>query len=478
MNFQTDTKTASKRRHRLYVALPLFAFCAWFGLPEQQPVVQADIGIVRSEESGLIAGKSLISTTEGDLIFAGWNGAFHLDTSNPERITVAALTTPVLATRGDARWLVPVGMQLTIDIDASNDLDASWVQSHRPIKLPAHYLREKLPQAESLLEQSTVPALPQVSAVLPPLLGQSLRFEIADLRAQERNTTLQLTALVDAFQSGSDEEIDALLLEPATQQALQHAPASVLWTVLSAATAVDRDTLILPFLLDESDAALIARFHPLLSDRAWVYPSADANRSTLLAQMLLPQADRNSESRPEPVIRAWQDGWQTLLSDESQASFIRESVLSAIRTDIAALDHDGYPARARAYSDALAAVFGSDQQVIEDIQVDLTEPQSEETDEVITDSESGITEVVSEDQVRARLLGFGAMFTSQSSLTLNPDGSYTVRDIVLGTASGDRVLSFTYQPSRDLVSGIEHEGKTLPYSLPLEQYLAWVRGDK
>ncbi len=477
MNFQTDTKTAQKKRHRLYVAVPLFVLFAWFGVSQNNRSMPAHLSVVYAEESGLIAGKSLITTMVGDLAISGWNGAFHIDASTHGRVTVAALTTPVLAVRGDARWLVPVGMQLTINVDASNELDASWLQSHRPLKLPAHYLRNMLPQAETLMEQSQVGSLPVVDATLPPLLGSSLRFSAADNRAQDYDTALRLSELAEAMREGDEKMIDTLLLNQSTQIALGRAPEASLWTVLSLAFSSDRDALILPFLLDDTDAALIARYHPLLSDRAWVYPSSSADHSALLAQILLPQSDRDSEPRPKPVIRAWQDGWQSLLEDEAQASFIRNTVLPVIRQDIAALDRDGYPARARAYSDALAAVFGSDQEVIQDIQIDLTEPVYEDVaePEAVIDQPM---EIIPEDQVRFRLLQLGAMFTSQSTLSLNEDGSYAVRDIVLGTASGDRVLSFAYQPSRDLVSGIEYEGKTLPYSLSLEQYLVWVKGEK
>ncbi len=477
MDFQTDTKTASKRRHRLYVAVPLFVLFAWFGVPHSGALMSTDLSVVRSDESGLIAGKSLVTTMVEDVTFIGWNGAFHIDASTADRMTVAALTTPVLAVRGDARWLVPVGMQLTIDANASDALDASWLQSHRPLKLPAHYLRDMLPQTDALMEQSQVSALPAVNATIPPLLGSGLRFAAAESRAQERNTALRLSALTKAMKEGDEETVDALLLEQSTHNALQHASVSSLWTVLSLALSSGRDALILPFLLGESDASLIARYHPQLSDRAWVYPASAADRSMLLAHILLPRSDRDQDPRPEPVIRAWHDGWQSLLQDEAQAAFIRETVLPVIREDIEALDRDGYPARARAYSDALAAVFGSDQGVIQDSQIDLTEPPSEEVEEAEVKLDQPI-EIIPEDQVRSDLLRFGVMFTSKSSLTLHEDGSYAVRDIVLGTASGDRVLSFDYQPSRDIVSGIEHDGKILPYSLSLEQYLAWVKGEK
>ncbi len=478
MNSHTNTKTAQNRRHRLYVAVPLFVFFAWLGLPQSGHNMPADLSTIRSEEDGLIAGKSIVTATINDLTLSGWNGAFHIDAASTDRVTIAALTTPVVATRSDVQWIVPVGMQLTIDADASSTLDASWLQNHRPQRLPVHYVREMLPKVEVLMERVRLSALPAAETTLPPLLGSALRFDAAENRAWEQETALRLSVLTQAMQESDDALIDELLLRQDTQQALQHAPVQQLWTVLSLAAASNRDALILPFLLDDADAALIARYHPLLSDRAWVYPGSDTDRSALLLQILLPQSDRAGDPRPEAVIRAWQDGWQALVKDEAQATFIRETVLPLIREDIVALDRDGYPARARAYSDALAAAFGSEQEVIVDARVDIAEEQIDEAEERATEEPEVTQEIISEDQVRKILSDLGVMFTSKSALSLNEDGSYAIRDIVMGTNTGDRVLSFTYQPSRDLVSGIEHEGKILPYSLSLEQYLTWVRGEK
>jgi hypothetical protein len=82
-----------------------------------------------------------------------------------------------------------------------------------------------------------------------------------------------------------------------------------------------------------------------------------------------------------------------------------------------------------------------------------------------------------ERRAREALAAAGAMFTKKSAFA--PDGPSAVRvtDIVLATARGDRLVSFRYDAALDQVASLDDRGNPLPFTVPLERYLDWVKGE-
>ena len=77
-------------------------------------------------------------------------------------------------------------------------------------------------------------------------------------------------------------------------------------------------------------------------------------------------------------------------------------------------------------------------------------------------------------QTQAALEHAGFMFLQTTSL--HPRGnSVDVTDIALGTQRGDISMHFTFDPATSTVTNIEQDGTTMPYSMPLEQFVEWGR---
>ncbi len=526
MNIQTDTQTA-RFRHRLYVVLPLFLAIAWMGVSGNSHAslldavsltqsgsltmidtdrialeggrVTATGATIEIHESSLIAGKSLMILQADGFTVEGWNGVFEADASAQQKLTIAALTTPVLLKRDLERWIVPVGMQLTISDQPSalSGSIADWISARRPLALPDHYLRERLPEADRLMTLLAIHPLVADQSFLPPLIGHNFRLPAAEQEAKKHDASQRLADLSAVLNHGDVAAFDALISNPLTGDALNHADRQDLLTVLSLALSVKRDVQILSALNDADTVALL-RFHPLLRDRVSLSSDAAANaRLLLLSQMLIPVSDRDEAAVSPLAVQAWQNGWQMLAESGALTSDTLNVVLPTITADIVALDTAGYPERARGYAAALVA--GIEQlpdNLSADALVSLDQLRSvydiarsvTSVDPVTVPAPAAVTAipaaiiapvgqvVMPENDVRSMLIAHGCMFTAQSALRQKEGGAYLVDSVVIGTPAGDTLISFTFDPVQNLVTDIEKDGQILPYSLSLEKYLEWVRG--
>ncbi len=495
---------APRSRHRLFLVLPVFAALALAGIWQAQSGGDMPVSalVVTQDEDGnvqtgvrelpvgsyTVAGASFIDVQAADLYMQGWNGAFQSDVSENGTISIAALTTPILVTRTDSQWLVPIGMQLTIPPGQLHEEFPTWVKTHRPLRLPPHYLREYLPIAERLYQQA--PALPLVEYhedTLSGLAGTALRFAVAAKAAEVRANVQSIAALKRALQVGDLVTFDALMSEDTAQAALGQASQRDVLDLLSLAVSQSRLPVILPYALRSPDAALIARYHPLLQDKAWVLPSpAMPDRVRLLELSLLPLSDRSDHVTPPLAIRGWADEW--MLLQDGVTPDVSASLLPLLEQDIERLHTDGYPARSSAYAAALLHVAPEDSSLSslnllknEDMAMLLrpTVIASSSTASIASSSASSVApmRLWSASEVQAELATAGFMFTSQSVFELKSNGLFHIGNVVLATPSGDQLLHFSFNPDAAIVSDIDDNGTVLPYSLPLERYMAWVKGE-
>jgi len=516
----TETPKQARYRHRLYVVLPLFLVLGWVGvrgdsrasilspttLTQSGTLTLVDNGRVAVEGgavtvangeislegSALITGKSGIALRVGKMSLLGWNGAFEVDASSANGLTVAALTTPVLVRQGGNVWLVPVEMQLTIKTASSPAPDklTNWVTTRRPLPLPAHYLRERLPEADRLMTQVSARSLASKSTIIPPLLGNTLRFTIAREEALKIDGKSMLTALSDTLVSHDLVGFDALIRDVRTYPILDRAETTDLLTLLSLSFELKRDMQILPSVLRHADLTALLRFHPLLRDRVWLTDDAASEHDVLLlSQLLQPAADYEDAAVSAVTMQAWKISWVALRPDTPTLDVIA----SIIARDIVALDAAGYPARARGYAagfvsgiqpepadlsqeahealDRLRSIYDIILSVTAPVDILPMETSAEDTASSLFIEHS----VIPENEVRATLSGVGCMFTTQTVLRMGETGVYTIDNVVIGTPAGDRQISFVFDPVTGLVSGIEKDGQILPYSLPLQKYVEWVR---
>lgn len=505
MHIQTNRHTA-RYRHRLYVVLPLFLVLGWVGVGghtdasvvsvenlhqsgsvtmvgyDRLVIDGAAVAVSGEKEvevwgSALIGGKSFIAVQAGEFLLEGWNGVFGIDVS-AATLTVASITTPVLVHRNGASWLVPTGMQMTVAAadKTSPKVFADWVKMRRPLPLPAHYLRERLPEADRLMALVSVQSLP----------------------IQESRSSPVLSALSDALRQSDTTQSDALFADARTRIALESADPEELWNMLSLGLKQHRYLQLLPALLHHPESFLIARFHPLLRDYALVYADGVGDTDLLLlGQMLLPRSDHRDTAVSTIIVKEWASGWQLLAARGALSTDMLDVILPLLVQDMTQLDTAGYPARARAYSAALVSglqslsegLSGSALEAFDELRTLYDIPLAVVSSSADVPVEIPVTEpsvdvpadaaviVVAESDVRSILSAEGCMFTTQSTLRLRENGVYEIGNVVLGTPTGDRVISFSFDPSAGLVSGIEKDGQILPYSLTLEMYLEWVRSN-
>src|SRR3989338_5007054 len=235
-------RTPSFRRHRLLIALPLVAVVVAFSVREAwgdaQPaaIVSGQVIIQRQQElfaaraahipfhvdtgiAGTLSASASVEATEEGIVLAdgnafiahrgvfivdtpnaklyGWNGGMDVTVQNG-KLTVAALTTPVLVRDDGRQFLVPLGVQWT-GSDVPGE-DPVWLAGlFKP--LPDQYRRDRLQLLNALFSddtQSDLAALTQPDAWLVaschPLLREHAWTAMPDGLADHANILTAVTA--------------------------------------------------------------------------------------------------------------------------------------------------------------------------------------------------------------------------------------------------------------------------------------------
>lgn len=521
-----ETPKKAYSRHRLYVVLPVFfAFAVGIGGHNRATLLPVDVltesgsltmvdgdrmmfdggsitmsgETVQAEGVSLVASKGHIFLDAGAFQLEGWNGAFEIS-AFPSKLTVAALTTPVLISEHHASWLVPIGMQITIQqrTHTSPVEFVDWLKERIPIVLPAHYLREQLPKAEYLYSLTAIHVPIATRSFIPPLAGSALMLEQSREKAEKQDRAQRFEELWSILLRHDLTAFDEKMNAPDLRSILDTANQSSLFSLLSLALDAKRDAQILPSLLQDSHSAGLLRLHPFTRDRVWQPSNASYEDDILLlTQILQPLSDRRAEPSTAMSIQAWHDSWHVLADHHALTPDILHALLPLLIKDIAALDTEGYPARARGYAVALVTRIQPFADSSETIRRSIEELRSlydipliviEEPEDVVVMQPAvetiqplatpitPATSLFPESTVRAMLSDAGFMITSQSAFHRRDDGIYEISQVVLGTPSGDRIIDFTLNPVARVVMDIEKNGQVLPYTLSFEKYVEWVRG--
>lgn len=509
-----ETSKKAHSRHRLYVVVPIFLVCAWVGIGTMGQSgsgtvvndhrVAVDGGVVtmsgdflRVEGVAQVASKGWMQIQAHEYALKAWDGVFALSTT-PSTVTVASLTTPVLISQQHHRWLVPVGMQMTVQVQQKRGPEpfTRWLQDVMPIPLPAYYLREELSKADALYDSTTLKPLSTSRAWASSFAGSALMFPASRLRAEAAYAEVRMQQVSQALYQDDLVQFDASMHDAQTHAMLHAENDASLFTLLSFALPVKRDVHILAVLLRNPDFAALLRLHPLTRDRVWQQSEGEANHQLLLlTQLLQPLADRRTEASTAMSIESWKAGWDTLVQDNVLTSEVLTAILPFLQKQITALDNEGYPARARGYAVALVeamrplsvtseivATSIADLQSLYDIPLHITATEEPIVEPIVHSSASTPVSAlqhipfVPESDVRSLIVEAGFMVTTQSVLHRRDDGIYEISKVVLGTPSGDRIIDFAINPVDRVVVDIEKNGQVLPYTLPFEKYVEWVRG--
>lgn len=490
------------RRHRALVAAPLFVLFLMLSLRGGMGATLLSVDALGSqlgnsvalqlspgakasqsadhvdlqEGSALLVSDGIASVDiRGDLLL-GWSGGFEV-IANPTSYTVVALTTPVLVRRGDDSVLVPSFMQWQSE-------EGSFALK----SIPEHFLRERLMQLQSLAppadfsDDETGLSVTRVPFVQLPA---------AQDRAVEARYYSVLLSLMRALRQGRVEEVRAMLSQEHVQEAIASSIGRSAVSALLHEGIAQRipEPFLSTFLLN-SDHWMIASLHPDLRSYAWVHLIPDLSRQQmLLALSLLPASDRLADEVSNLAVEKWAQAFGMFLEQDAEPLHAMEGMLTMLE-DLA----QSHPARAKRYASQLLASLpllqveeGESLQALhriatlEDRPIPPEHVTPSSTISIPTESEPqpidpAVTLELLE-RARADLAQEGGMFTKETSLTAVHPDRVRVGNIVLATQEGDRMFSFTYNVAIKSVEEAFHEGKTLPYALPLEQYLRWVRGE-
>lgn len=252
--------------------------------------------------------------------------------------------------------------------------------------------------------------------------------------------------------------------------------------------------IALPAFVSTSDHFLVAAFHPLTRDHARVLTVPTlATDETRILQLLTPIADVLPDALTPLALRQWQDSWvQTVETREGKNLFA--AALPLIATQIKRFDALQYPERVETYATAvldiaapmeneLTADARKTLQAIRTLRTqrrlaapiaDVPVAASSAASSLSSAQRVDVPPEILVEQAAFALANAGFMFTSRT--ILQPvDGIVHVEGIVFGTAYGDSVLHFRFDPQAGLISGIEKDSQVLPYAITLLQFTEWLR---
>ena len=443
--------------------------------------------------SVLVVSKSLSHLHVGSMDLEGWNGGFQV-TKQGSEITVAALTTPVFVVEGNHQTIVPAFMQWNgATLTSSTDGVSGWLSSRALHSLPVSFSADQLQTIQSLISTLVMPVPTVDTSILPSLLGQDLRLAPARDRAESAERQNRVNALLQAFSQNSG-AADSLLKTDDIHDLLASSEGQdVLPDLLSLAVSQGKGDFLLSFFTMQPDRLLLASFHPLLRNHVRVLPvtatlSDDEQWSLLL---LTPASDILPQAISDIAVQQWQSSWQNFVQSKTGVKTFTDS-LPLLKGEIDRLDALEYAKRVDTYASAILTLAEPLDHLSSDATTTLADlhtlrdqrrsesqisdpPVAPQSSSASSSSQaSSVDPVVLIQQARDILLQQGFMTTAQTSFT-PASGHVSVQDIVFGTAKGDITLQFTFDPTTEAVSEIQQDGKTLPYSISLQQFMEWLK---
>jgi hypothetical protein len=462
------------------------------GVMQVDPGSKADLSDPSSpvllRGSATVVTRGLQQMHVGANTIEGWNGAFRIIVQGTD-ITIAALTTPVLVKTDGGKMLVPAAMQWKMKGTLSSPGDAvgSWIATHTPQALPAIYMQQELSLLTNLSAavHSDIPSVDASTNVI----GHFLQLPAARERTVAAERMSRLAALLSDLQKGSDASLQ-FAVASSDAAALFGSPEAkdIIPLLLTAADAIGKQDLLLPYFLSDDDRLLLAEFHPAIRDHAWVTQSAVTPTSDdlLLGMELLPLSDATPDALSKIAAERWQAVSAAFLATRSDAPDILTAIIPLIADQVKRDTTVGYPERADRYASAITdlakpflASLSNDTRSLLATFKDAAQANVVASEGAASSSSASSRVSLAIPDLESRTLETltqaGFMFTSHTGMHGHADGTVDVASVVLGTANGDQAFDFTYDPVVDEVSHIEQGGVVLPYALTLEQYVAWAK---
>ncbi len=441
---------------------------------------------ILKQGTALIATRGIFSVKAGDMIFQLWNGASQISITE-KSLTIAALSSPVLVTQGTEKMIVPAYSQWTSG-DALSSLESGidgWTISRSVKPLPTSFISDALSRSQKLA--AAIPPVKTVDGTAGISLPLSDTFKLSSAKQREESVEriARISALIDALSKQSSDLQTLLGAEDLADLLSSKEGQVAMPVILSLALEQGKGDLFLPYFTEQTDRLLIAQYHPLIRDHAWVLPVSglsDADNAVRLFS--LPFSDALSQSLAPLAFSRWQTVMQDFLASRKDSEAIVKGLIPAYAEQIQRFSNLQYPERVSRYSKGVEEMGGTLLPHPDPLPPRLP---GEGDGKIPPLPGSGLKERGSktslavpvapellQEQARASLAVAGFMFLPTTSFRAI-GSSVEVTDIAFGTKDGDTVLHFTFDPATQNVSAITQNGVTMPNTMELGKFVDWGR---
>lgn len=516
----------TKPRHRHLVALPValgmlcMAFVPWQEFSARAALLETDGQIVslgvharaqfadavqwkRGEDdlvaleagSALIDSPGLVTLHASPYTLKAWGGAFHV-TRSANRLSIAALNTPVLARDGQRTMLIPAGMQWRTKIaDALPTVEAGWslwadARTVQPI--PHDFLAEKLRERAYFTSREAAGLAKVQQPVLSPFaVLPSARKQVADAESLQAIDLLHTAIAFNDVQGIAD---TLALFDHAT------APASIHEEIasLTQGTSTGIRALLSAWLLQDTDNWMLASVHPQLSSEAWTHVAPELSQDELaLVLSKVPVAEVHPTGLHVLARERWNDMLAYFIESVHESDAFLDMIVSDAVPVLTVMHQQEYPLRFDFYAsalkesiarhdgqhvpdthkllavlDALTAVktVSLPEEVVEEVQAEEVEVAQEPAKpETILAGEEVLyrAEVILRD---AR-----ALYTAETDVRPAADpNTVVVEDVIFSTPSQDRILSFHLDVLQGRIFNVSEGNREYAFPLWVEDFVDWV----
>ncbi|MDD5469526.1 MAG: hypothetical protein PHO92_01870 [Candidatus Peribacteraceae bacterium] len=464
----------------------------------------ADVAPAVQEGSVLVSAEGIARVTVSSSMEAiAFNGAFHISRYG-DRVTVSALTSPVLLLQNGTKMLLPAGRLWRSGGTALPSLAGGmelWAGARATDAVPRSFLRDQL-RSSALLPPASDAWLPPARARAPLLTSSAVpRLPAAAQRFLQEQEEIAIGLLRYAVEQRDGFAVSRLLQQSEYREAFATDSAQRAIALFLSRSA-DFSPVALPLLTHLSSASdlwLLFSIHTRVNTAAWALVEPELPKEDeLLCWFALPEADFHPVAFDNVVLRRWMErlsAYVDLLEDPQAflSLFIRHTDAAVGR-----MDASHYPERAerlvatvydfvqpllpmlpqqsqeivrmwaqRDKVPLLPVIFGEEAQSPSSAQAREDAPQQPAQPASVPPEQV-------EAKAKVLLAEAGALFTLRTQVAHAGGSAVQVRGIVFSTPLRDRVFDFLLDTEREEVRGISEGAQTYPYALPLRQFVAWA----
>ncbi len=322
---------------------------------ENGRIVRDGDGTHLYEGDALVSTLGLSALHVDRLTLQGFHGTFYASKS-PTAVSIAALTTPVLVSKGQYRLLIPAGMQgrfAAADVPSDFDPQQSAADMQRLVGVPDDFIQGQLqalahvPAPSSIQAPDPIPSLPSPSILQLPAARQ---------RAQEQAMSAFLADLDKVLADGGQETIHTLLQSPLVASIPSSPTAqAMLPQLLADSLAHQQQTLTVFTWVQDPDLWLLASAYPGLQASAWAAatPATVPPGYQTLRLLTFPLTDLGPEPAPSIARDKWAQEARDFAASQKDPTPFLTSLLPVMDTYRTTAQKRDFPERLQEYAKAM-----------------------------------------------------------------------------------------------------------------------------